>query len=70
MTLQPSVSRCAQASAELDPLFEEQDDDWEEFDPTSLESWILDDFDWEIEEGYPQRGDFLDDERPLREIDE
>jgi hypothetical protein len=35
------------------PEFPEDDGDWEEFDPTPLESWILDDFDWDVEESYP-----------------
>jgi hypothetical protein len=38
-----------------------EDDDWEEFDPTPLEEWILDDFEWEIEETWPDRGDYWDD---------
>jgi hypothetical protein len=43
------------------PDFPDDDGDWEEFDPTQLESWILDDFDWDIEESYPERGDYWDD---------
>jgi hypothetical protein len=43
------------------PEFPEDDGDWEEFDPTPLESWILDDFDWDVEESYPERGDYWDD---------
>jgi hypothetical protein len=44
------------------PEFPDDDDcAWEEFDPTQLESWILDDFDWDIEESYPERGDYWDD---------
>jgi hypothetical protein len=50
-----------------DPL--ENGNDWEdgadwdssEFDPTPLESWILDDFEWDIEPSYPERGDYWDD---------
>ena len=38
-----------------------EDDDWEEFDPTPLEQWILDDFEWEIEQPWPERGDYWDD---------
>lgn len=41
--------------------FPDDDGEWEEFDPASLESWILDDFDWDVEESYPQRGDYWDD---------
>jgi hypothetical protein len=41
--------------------FPDDNGDWEEFDPTPLESWILDDFDWEVEESYPERGDYWDD---------
>jgi hypothetical protein len=43
------------------PDFPDDDGDWAEFDPTQLESWILDDFDWDIEESYPERGDYWDD---------
>jgi hypothetical protein len=43
------------------PEFPDDDCAWEEFDPTPLESWILDDFDWDIEESYPERGDYWDD---------
>jgi hypothetical protein len=41
--------------------FPDDDGEWEEFDPASLESWILDDFDWDVEESYPERGDYWDD---------
>jgi hypothetical protein len=37
------------------------DDDWEEVDPAQLESWIFNDFDWEMDQAYPQRGDYWDD---------
>jgi hypothetical protein len=43
------------------PLEDGDDCDWNEFDPTPLESWILDDFDWDIEQAYPERGDYWDD---------
>ena len=71
MTLQPDVRRCAHADAEPEPLeVPHGDDDWEEFDPTPLEAWIFDDFEWDVEEPYPQRGDFPDDPDLLREKDE
>jgi hypothetical protein len=67
-----SRPRCTTHAAQHDPRADElppaaeppdspDDDDWEEFDPTPLESWILDDFDWEVEESYPERGDYWDD---------
>ncbi len=40
----------------LEPCFEGPD-----YDSDSLESWILDDFDWEIEPASPERGDYWDD---------
>ena len=53
---------CAQTGAEPDPPEVAFDsDDWDEFDPTPLEAWILDDFEWDVEEPYPDRGDFWDD---------
>jgi hypothetical protein len=71
MTLQPCVPRCAQVDAEPDPPeLPFEDDDWEEFDPTPLEAWILDDFEWDVEELYPERGDFSDNADPLRETEE
>ncbi|MEX2139195.1 MAG: hypothetical protein WD894_08040 [Pirellulales bacterium] len=70
MTLQPHVPHCALATAEPDPLeLPVEDDDWEEFDPTPLEVWILDDFEWEVEEPYPARGDLSDCDSE-REMDE
>jgi hypothetical protein len=68
MTLPLRVRDCAHTSADPDPSFE--DDDWLEFDPTGLESWILDDFDWEIEDVYPERGDFSGDPLTQRELSE
>ena len=65
MTLQSRVCCCALTSTQ--PPFED-DDDWPEFDPASLESCILDDFDWDIEDAYPQRGDFPDDPFTQREL--
>jgi hypothetical protein len=59
MILQFCVPRCAHAPID-EPTAWPDDGDWEEFDLTPLESWILDDFDWEIEVPYPERGDFWD----------
>jgi hypothetical protein len=61
MKLQICVSSCAHATIDAPAEFPDQDNDWDEFDPTPLESWILDDFDWEIEVPYPERGDYWDD---------
>jgi hypothetical protein len=65
MTLQLCARSCAHTDDDLPPIepteFPDDDGDWEAFDPTPLESWILDDFDWEIEESYPERGDYWDD---------
>jgi hypothetical protein len=43
------------------PEVPDDDGEWEEFDSATLERWILDDFDWDVEESYPQRGDYWDD---------
>ena len=69
MTLPLRVRDCAHPSADPGPSFED-DDDWLEFDPIGLESWILDDFDWEIEDVYPERGDFSGDPLIQRELSE
>ncbi len=62
MTLQPGVSPCAHYGVEPDPQDLSFDDDgWDEFDPTPLEAWILDDFEWDIEEPDPDRADFWED---------
>ena len=47
----PPALRCGDAAEE--PSEDGDDCDWNEFDPTPLESWILDDFDWDIEQAYP-----------------
>jgi hypothetical protein len=63
MTHHPRVPPCAHAENEPGaPELEVPiaDDDWQDFDPTPLEACILDDFEWEIEEAYPQRGDYWD----------
>jgi hypothetical protein len=65
------MPRCAHDGDPPDPIelpFDE--DEWEEFDPTPLEAWILDDFDWEIEGPYPDSTDFPYDTDPLREREE
>jgi hypothetical protein len=70
MTLPLQVRCCAHIVAEPDsPFFEEEEeDDRLEFDPTSLESWILDNFDWDIEHSYPERGDFPGEPTHEREL--
>jgi hypothetical protein len=56
MTSPAGALCCAHPNGRLESDFE--DDDWSAVDPKTLEDWILDDFDWDDDPLYPERGDF------------